>query len=168
MARTARVTASLALWTLGVACGTSASFGDRVFDDGLVRYRVGAQTQGFERITIPDNDLAWHDPRYGTISVNSTCRQTEDVPARVLVNHLLMGTTERVVRVDETVTLDGRGARHLIAELELDGVPVTVAVYLLIKDGCVYDLSQVSAQDKAAAAAPLFDAFAHDFAVLGK
>lgn len=161
----ARVVIALCVAT-SAACGSALSFHERVFDDGSVRYRVGAQTQGFERIEVADNDLAWHSDRYGTISVNSTCQQYEDVPPRALLNHLLMGTTSRNVRVDETVTLDGRGAQHLVADVELDGVPVTVAVYLLLKDGCVYDLTNVAGRKQATAALPLFDAFARDFAVL--
>ncbi|MEY4583259.1 MAG: hypothetical protein RL701_7962 [Pseudomonadota bacterium] len=148
------------------ACGSSESFRERIFDDGNVRYRVGAQTQPFERISVADNDLAWHDARYGTISVNSTCQQFEDVPARALLNHLLIGTTERKFNVEETVTLDGRAAQHVIADVQLDGVPVTVNVYLLVKDGCVYDLTLVATREKLSAAQPLFDAFVRDFAVL--
>jgi hypothetical protein len=151
---------------MAAACGPSVQFQGRVFDKGIVRYRVGPQTAGFERIAVAGNDLAWHDARHGTISVNSTCRDYEDVPPRALLNHLWFGTTERVYRVDETVPLNGRAAQHVIADVELDGVPVTVTVYLLVKDGCVFDLTQVAGRAAAAAARPLFDAFVRDFAVL--
>jgi len=150
------------------ACGSGAQFQfqARVFDNGSVRYRVGPQTAGFERIAVAGNNLAWHDARHGTISVNSTCKDYEDVPPRALLNHLWFGMTERVYRVDETVTLDGRAAQHVIADLQLDGVPVTASVYLLVKDGCVFDLTHVAGRATAASAQPLFDAFVRDFAVL--
>jgi hypothetical protein len=148
------------------ACGASQGFRDRVFDDGTVRYRVGVLDGRFERIDVGDNDLAWHDPTYGTVSVNSTCTEYEDVPARALMNQLLMGTTERAYQVEETVTVDGRAAQHVIADVELDGVPVRINVYLLVKDGCVFDLMHVGARDRNDHAQPVFERFVSGFAVL--
>jgi len=159
--------AALALLCGDAACGGGPVFRNQIYEDGVVRYRVGAQTQGFERVALEGNDLAWHDARYGTIGVNSTCKQG-DAPARVLLNHLLMGTTERKLRRQESLTLDGRSAQHVIADLVLDGVPVTVDVYLIVRGGCAYDLTLVSAPDNLSRSEPLFDAFVHEFAVLSE
>ena len=148
------------------ACATGSSFQGQVFDDGLVRYRVGALAPQFTRIEVGDNDLAWHDRSLGTISVNSTCRDYEDVPASALLNQLLFGTTARNFRVEEVATLDGRAARHVIVDVELDGVPVTLNVYLLQKDGCVYDLAHVASQAQAERARPVFEAFVRAFKVI--
>ena len=161
-----RILCAAALAVLAAGCGTSQSFQGRVFDNGTVRYRVGALDAGFETISVGDNDLAWHHAQLGTISVNSTCKQYEDVPAPALVNQLLMGTTERVYRVEETVTLDGRAAQHLLADVQLDGVPITIDVYLVVKDGCVYDLTHVAGRERAEQARPLFERFVRSFAVL--
>jgi hypothetical protein len=159
--------AALVLLGLLVAsCGGSQSFRDRIYDNGAVRYRVGALAEGFQEVAVGDNDLAWHHPSFGTISVNSTCKQYEDVPASALVNQLLMGTTERVYRVEETVTLDGRAAQHVLADVEMDGVPITIDIYLVVKDGCVYDLTHVAARERAQAARPLFERFVSAFAVI--
>ena len=151
---------------LSCACGASESFRDRIFDNGTVRYRVGKLERGFERVDVGDNDLAWHDATYGTVSVNATCTEYEDVPARALMNQLLMGTTERAYRVDETVTVDGRAAQHVIADLALDGVPVRINVYLVVKDGCVYDLMHIAERERAERAQPVFERFVNGFAVL--
>lgn len=148
------------------ACATSTSFHDRIFDDGTVRYRVGALAPQFTRVEVGDNDLAWHDRALGTISVNSTCRNYEDVPASALLNQLLFGTTARNFRVEEITTLDGRAARHVIVDVELDGVPVILNVYLLQKDGCVYDLAHVASQAQAERARPVFEAFVREFKVI--
>jgi hypothetical protein len=148
------------------ACGASASFRDNVYDDGIVRYRIGQLGPSWNRIEVADNDLAFHDRDSGTISVNSTCTEYEDVPNVALLNQLLFGTAQRVYRLDETVTLDGRGAQHAIVDAELDGVPVSLTIYLLRKDGCVYDLTQVCSRAACERGRPLFDAFAHSFAVL--
>lgn len=147
-------------------CGASQSFQARVYDNGTVRYRVGALDTGFEPVSVGDNDLAWHHPQLGTISVNSTCKQYEDVPPRALVNQLLMGTTDREYRVEETLTLDGRAAQHLLADVQLDGVPLTIDVYLIVKDGCVYDLTHIAGRERADEARPAFERFVRGFAVI--
>jgi hypothetical protein len=157
---------ALAIAVLVAGCGASQRFQGRVFDNGSVRYRVGALDAGFEPISVGENDLAWHHAQLGTISVNSTCKQYEDVPARALVNQLLMGTTDRVYRVEETITLDGRAAQHLLADVELDGVPITIDVYLIVKDGCVYDLTHVAGRERAEQARPLFERFVRSFSVI--
>jgi hypothetical protein len=150
----------------GVACGASASFKNDVYDDGVVRYRVGKLTPGFVPVGVDDNDLAWHHRGLGTVSVNSTCTDYEDVPSVALLNQLLFGTTQRVYRVDETITLDGRAAYHVIVDMELDGVPLTLNVYLLQKDGCVYDLTYIASRSSAEKGRALFEDFVQRFAVL--
>jgi hypothetical protein len=124
----------------------SASFSGGIYDDGVVRYHVGEPKPGWARIEVAGNDVAFHHARLGTISINSTCTDYEDVPEQALMNQLLFGTRERLYRVEETVTLDGRGALHTVVDLELDGVPLTLEVYLVKKDGCVYDLAHISSR----------------------
>jgi hypothetical protein len=156
---------ALLLTACFTGCG-GASFRNGVFDDGIVRYRVAALPAGFRSIRVGDNDLAWHHDRLGTISINATCSDYEDVPEAALMNHLFFGTSERHYRLEETATLDGRGARHVIADVELDGVPVTLEIYLIKKDGCVYDLSHIASRSSFEAGLPVFTAFARGFAVL--
>jgi hypothetical protein len=88
------------------------------------------------------------------------------VPSVALLNQLLFGTTQRVYRVDETITLDGRAAYHVIVDMELDGVPLSLNVYLLKKDGCVYDLTYMASRSSAEKGRPLFEGFVQRFAVL--
>lgn len=149
-----------------LACGGSATFAGNVYDDGVVRYRVGPRAPNWKRVEIEGNDLAFHDRQVGTISVNSTCKGYEDVPQTALLNHLLFGTTEREFRVDDVVTLDGRGARHAVVDLELDGVPLTLEIYVVNRDGCVYDLVYTAARDAYPRGRTSFAAFVSDFAVL--
>jgi hypothetical protein len=131
----------------GFACG-GATFSQGVYDDGMVRYRVGELGPGWRRVAVEDNDLAYHHDALGTVSINSTCTDYEDVPEEALLNHLLFGMRERNFRGEETVTLDGRGALHAVIDLELDGVPLTLEVYVLKKDGCVYDMTLISSRQQ--------------------
>ncbi len=148
------------------ACGGGATFRDRTYSDDFTRYRVGALSAAWQPIAAEGNDLAFHRRGMGTIAVNSTCTEYDDVPLSALVNHLLFDTTERQVRLEETVTLVGRGARHVLVDLELDGVPVQLELYVLRKDGCVYDLSHVRARTAPLAARDTFLAFVRRFDVL--
>jgi hypothetical protein len=146
-------------------CGGS-SFAQGVYDDGTVRYRVGSIGSDWERVQVDENDLAWTHGSLGTISVNSTCSEYEDVPEQALMNHLLFGMRERKFQVEETVTLDGRGALHTVVELELDGVPLTLEILVLKKDGCVYDLSLIASRASFQQARPVFASLVRGFAVL--
>jgi hypothetical protein len=146
-------------------CG-GASFANDVYDDGVTRYRVGPRASGFSRVELEGNDLAWHHHQLGTISVKSTCTEYEDVPEEALVNHLLFGMRERAYRTEETLTLDGRGAHHVVVDVELDGVPLTLEIYLVKKDGCVYDLVRVASRPTFEAGRDAFARFVAGFAVL--
>jgi hypothetical protein len=146
-------------------CG-GASFSQGVYDDGTVRYRVGSVPSGFARVEVDDNDLAWSHRTLGTLSVNSTCQDYEDVPEQALMNHLLFGTRERTYRVEEMVTIDGRGALHTIVDLELDGVPVTLEVYVVKKDGCVYDITLIASRGAFDQARPALASLVSRFEVL--
>lgn len=138
------LTPALAASLLAAGCGSSGIFRNGIYEDDEVRYRVGSPGRAWSRVEVDDNDVAFHHARLGTVSANSTCREYDDAPERALLNHLLFGTRERVFRTYEMVTLDGRGAIHALVDFELDGVPLTLEVYLLKKDGCVYDLTYVA------------------------
>jgi hypothetical protein len=158
--------ASCALWLLATGCGASATFRNGIFDDGTVRYHVGSPGPGWERIAVGDNDLAFNNHQLGTISANSTCREYNDVPEQALMNELLFGTRERVFRLEETITIDGRGAQHTVVDLELDGVPITLEIFLVRKDGCIYDLSRISSRTAFELGRPALITFVNGFHVI--
>ena len=134
----------LAAFCLGLCACAGSQFKDHVFEEGDLRYRLGDPDAGFELVEIDDNDVSYFHPDLGTIGIHGTCEGYDDVPAKALLNHLLFGTTDRDEQLEETVTLDGRGALHAVYDLSLDGVPVTLDVYVLTKDGCVFDFSYVA------------------------
>jgi hypothetical protein len=125
------------------ACAGARFDGTRFVKESTA-YRVGELDPSWQRISARHTDLAFHRRGQGTISVNATCRGYEDVPAQVLVNHLLFGTTKRNYLLDEEVTIDGRGAQHTVVACELDGVPVLLDMYLIARNGCVFDLDYIS------------------------
>lgn len=145
-----------------IGCG-GASFENGVYRDSEATYRVGSLGAGWKRAEVDDNDLAFYREGVGTVSVNATCDQYEDVPHAALVNHLLFGTTQRQFRTEEMITLDGRGAYHVLVFAELDGVAMLIDVYVIKKDGCVYDLSLLASETTHPIAVETFQRFVAGF-----
>lgn len=158
------------LWVIAAACAgiscAAPAFEGGVYRDGDHRYRVGAPGPGWRFQELDRGEVVFVSPGLGTIAANSTCQEYEDVPPQALLNHLLFGLTERRYRLEETVAIAGRGALHAIIDAELDGVPLTLEVYVLPKDGCVYDLSLVSSPDAHPRAQAAFRSFVDGFLVL--
>jgi hypothetical protein len=122
----------------------------------------------WQRLDTAGGDLAWRDPSSrAVIMANATCRGHHDPPLEVLVNDLLIGTTERRVLLSEMVPLDGREARHEVVALKLDGVPLVYDLYVLKKDGCVYDLALVAAPTSYNTVADRFVTVVAGFRALG-
>jgi hypothetical protein len=144
------------------ACG-GATFERGIYSDSEATYRVGPIEPGWRRAEVDDNDLAFYRDGVGTISVNATCDGYEDVPHAALVNHLLFGTTRRQFRTEEMVTLDGRGAYHVLVSAELDGVAMLIDAYVIKKDGCVYDLSLIASEVTHTATVAMFQQFVAGF-----
>jgi hypothetical protein len=165
LARGALALPSAALLLAAIACG-GPTFQGGVYADDRVRYRLGPLDPGWQRVEVGSNDLAFHRPNMGTISVNSTCTDYEDVPVAALVNHLLFDTSKRRFLTEEDVTLDGRGARHVIVQVELDGVPLEIELFVVKRDGCVFDLSHVRSRTAPKAAQADFLRVVQRFAVL--
>lgn len=158
--------AALALAAFGAlaGCGREA-FDGRVYHAGRESFRVGPVPSAWERVSLEGAMLAFRDPDSGgSIAVHAQCgRDADDVPLAALTNHLLIGFTERDVKLEQTVPLDGREARHTVVHAKLDGVPIALDAWVLKKDGCVYDLVYVVAPARHEAGAGAFDAFARGF-----
>ena len=160
--RTAMQIMGLVLLGLQSACANSHFDGARFVKESTT-YRVGPLDPSWKRITLKGADLAFRRQGHGTISVNATCKGYEDVPAKVLVNHLLFGTTERNYLLEEELTIDGRGAQHTVVACELDGVPVLLDMYLIARSGCVFDVDYISGPE--APAQSEFRRFAEAFTI---
>lgn len=128
-----------------VACGGPRLRGDEYRDDEA-HYRIGPVGPRWSALRVDDqNDLAWHDPATdAVVQVNATCDPGADVPLTALTNHLLAGFTARELQDEALVPIDGREAlrTHVIARL--DGVPRELLLYVLKKDGCIYDFALVT------------------------
>jgi hypothetical protein len=158
--------ATLALTALGVAlaggCGHAQSFDEGVLRKGGLAVRIGPVPPGWRRIDVDGADLAFRDDeRSGSALFNVRCGQrNDDAPLTVLTNHLVMGTTEREFDAQDTVPFDGREALHSLLRAKLDGVPMQYDIYVMKKDGCLYDLVYVAPPGRFADGAADFERFA--------
>lgn len=152
----------LATVFLASACG-GPPFNGRVYDDGKLHFRTGPVPADWRPIEADGTLLAFHAERApATIAVNGRCGvDGDDVPLASLTQHLFLQFTEREQRSQEELVLDGRAALRTDLVGKLDGVPKRFLVYVLKKDGCVYDfwrISQPNADDPAS-----FEAFVRGF-----
>lgn len=126
-------------------CGGSNLEG-RVYDGDDLTFRVGPVPPSWRVVELESALVAFRDDtNLASIAVNGRCgKDGDDVPLEALTHHLFLHFTERQVLRQERVQLDGREALRTELHAELDGVPKHFLVYVLKKDGCVYDFLHVT------------------------
>jgi hypothetical protein len=151
----------MALWV--TACG-GAHFNGNVYDDGTLHFRTGPIPATWRPIEADGTLLAFRDDQApATVAVNGRCGMDgDDVPLPSLTQHLFLQFTERELKSQQELNLDGRAALRTELVGKLDGVPKRFLVYVLKKDGCVYDFWRVS--DPGVDDAAAFEQFVKGFA----
>jgi hypothetical protein len=84
-----------------------------------------------------------HRDGSGGMLVNASCgRERARGPLSVLARHLLTGLRDQSVITREDVSINGAVARHAIVEGRLadSNEPVTIELYVIRDDRCIYDL----------------------------
>jgi len=124
-----------------LASCASGHLTDNRFEDEHVSYVIGVPGGDWQRMKLEKADVAWHSPRLAAgLFVNSTCEGVQDAPLIGLTNELLIGSTEREVISQELMPFSRREALETIMTCKLDGVLRKRALFVLKKDGCVYDV----------------------------
>jgi hypothetical protein len=172
MAKLSALVATMLAATAIVAslgCSASKSWDGKVYHGGRTSFRTGPLSSTWERIDLDGPLLAFHDTKTGgTIDVYGRCGQDgDDVPLSALTKHLLIGFTEREVQDEKTVPMDGREALHTVVSAKLDGSPVTLSLYVIKKDGCVFDLVYVARPARYADGVAAFEEFVSGFGTVG-
>lgn len=136
---------ALAAVALATACG-GAQFDGREFSNDELAFRVQSVPDGWREIEVTEELVAFRDDARGaTISVYGRCgRDGDDVPLTALTHHLLIGFTDREVKSQESLQLDGREALRTEVRGKLDGVETHLLVYVLKKNTCVYDFLHIT------------------------
>jgi len=152
-----------ALAWLATACG--ASYQGRVYRGGGIEFRTGDAPAGWRQIDAKGALLTFRDDANdATIAVGGRCgRDAEDVPLEALTSHLFLRFTDREPGAQRKVALDGREALRTEMSARLDGVRKGFVVYVLKKDGCVYDFLFITDAEGVAKKAAPFDRFVEGF-----
>ena len=145
------------------ACG-GPHFNGSVYDDGTLRFHTGPVPAAWRSIEADGTLLAFHDDSApATVALNGRCGvDGDDVPLPSLTQHLFLQFTDREQKSQQELSLDGRAALRTELVGKLDGVPKQFLVYVLKKDGCVYDFWRISAPGAGDTAA--FEGFVKGFA----
>ena len=156
-----------ALAAVAILACASATYKGGIFENDQTIYRVDPPRGGWERISAGDADVAfWNERLSAFIMVNSTCDQYRDAPVSILANHLFIGIEKKLFSVQEERPLDGRDAVYTELTGKLDGHPVKVAAYTLVKNYCTYDLSYSADPKHFDEGLPAFHELARKFRVL--
>ena len=110
---------------------------------GDVCYRVGVLGGSWRLVHQEGASVGFFsDDVGGVIEANATCRDDADAaPLPVLTRQLLIGYTDRKIESQLQVPLDRREALRTHVAVKLDGVPMTLELYVLKRNGCIFDLS---------------------------
>jgi len=129
-------------------------------------YRVGPLDGAWREVHREGSAVGFFSDAAGAvIEVNVSCRDDADAaPLPALTHHLLIGYAERALREEERVPLAGREALHTVVDARLDGVPVSLDLYVMRRDGCVFDLSYAAPRERFAGARAAFARFVRGFA----
>jgi hypothetical protein len=167
MLRHARTSLAVAL-LLVCWVGCSSTFDGSLYRGKNVAFRVGPTPPRWQRLTVSHAELAFRDPdNEATAAVNSRCgTDGDDVPLAALTQHLFMRFTARRIESEEVVPFDGREALHSVVEAKLDGVPFKFDVWVMKKDGCVYDLYYMAPPNRFDRGVPEFARFVKGFATV--
>ena len=155
------------LLTLAAAIGCGGPhFDGRTFRNDTLAFQVGPIPSHWRQLSAAHALLAFRDDEgSATVGVNARCgRDGDDVPLESLTHHLFLHFTDRQVISQELLKLDGRDALRTEMQAELDGVPKNFTIYVLKKDGCVYDMLHIA--DHSGGGQAQFDQFATGFRTL--
>jgi hypothetical protein len=150
-----------------IGCG-AAGLQDGVYRGPNYAFRVGPTPPSWQQLSADHAALAFRNPAdEATIGVNARCgTEAEDVPLGSLTQHLFIRFTERQIERQEVVPFDKREAMHTILEAKLDGVKLKFDVWVLKKDGCIYDLMYMAPPDRYGRGSQEFSRFVSGFSTV--
>jgi hypothetical protein len=143
----------------------TAGGGDRICA-GEVCYRVGALGEGWRLVHQKGASVGFYSEAVGgVVEANATCRDdAEAAPLKTLTRQLLIGYTDRQIEEQRLLALAGREALRTRVHVKLDGVPMTLDLYVLKRNGCIFDLSYAAPPDAFARGEDDFARFVDGFA----
>jgi hypothetical protein len=132
---------------------------------GKLCYRVGELGTGWQEIHAEGASIAFFNSQLGAVVVaNATCRDdAEAAPLSALTRQLLIGYTDREQVWQDRISIVGREALRTRVDARLDGVPTSLDLIVVRKDGCIYDLSYAAPPERYESGRAAFERFVHGF-----
>jgi hypothetical protein len=157
-----RCVGPIAIFVACAACAHVDSLEQGVLSKGDLRIGLGPVPASWQRVGIEGADLAFRDEeREGSALFDVQCdAHGQDAPLSILTEDLIMGTTERDIESQKVLPFDGREAMHTVLRAKLDGVPMQYDIYVMKKDGCLYDVVYVAPPAHFRAGSADFERFA--------
>lgn len=130
------------------SCAQRYGYRDGVVYTQRASYAIGPIDELWSVRKDKGSDALFRNEALGAaLYVDSTCRNFQDAPLSVLANHLFFGFDEAEVRHQRIHRIDNRDALERLVRARLDGAEVGVAVTVLKKNACVFDIILVAPAD---------------------
>jgi hypothetical protein len=128
-----------------LGCG-AVVFDGHTYRNADLSFRLAEVPKEWRQLESEGALLAFRDDAApASIVVNGRCgKDGDDVPLQALTHHLFLQFSDRVVENEVKMMLDGREALHTELVAKLDGVEKRFVVFVLKKNGCVYDFIHVA------------------------
>lgn len=98
----------------------------------------------FKKISNSTVDVAWQNTKNGnTIAYLSECKLKADISLQTMETESLAALANLKVNKSEVKEYNEREAKEVIAEGQVDGIPVKIKLMLLKKNECNYTFSYV-------------------------
>ncbi len=137
---------------MGLGCGSQLSWRDGQVQHRDLTFEIAHPGPDWTQMKVSDRGTAAFERNADTIrEVSGRCGSRHDIPLEVLRRHLLLGFRDVSFVEEQRRQLVGREALDSRILASLDGVPRQLRVVVLKKDGCVFDLLEISAPSAAAA-----------------
>jgi hypothetical protein len=161
------VAAGLFLGASLIGCGVGG-LNNGVYRGEGFAFQIREPGDGWKRLDANPAALAYRNERSNaSMMINARCgKDGDDVPLIALTNHLFLMFTDKDVQTQEVVPFDDREAMHTVMNAKLDGVPMTYDVWVLKKDGCVYDLLYLAPEASFGEAHGAFEQLVRGFATV--
>lgn len=128
-------------------------------------FRVGLPGEGWRPLHDRATQVAWQreDPP-GAIQVRSQCEEHGDSDLHDFTDHLRIDFGAWEILEQEPLRLIGREALRTRVSAALDGVPVMLEIYVVKKDGCLFDLTYTALPYAFERGLPAFERVVEGFA----
>jgi hypothetical protein len=159
---------TLALLALPLLACAGPQYDGTTFRNDEVAFRIGPPPARWRTLQTDEALIAFRDDSaHATIAVGGRCGQDgDDVPLRALTQHLFLQFTDRSLVEERELMLDGRAALQTELLAQLDGVPKRFSVFVMKKDGCVYDFVRIADASAGDAGRAEFQSFVKSFQTL--